>query len=189
MEIRRQTARKTTQAQLRMEVIRGKDLSAGTQKAIIVFCNRAFEEDLDSVFRTFKDPTHVLGYRAGTLVSHALWVTRWLQVGQGPLLRTAYVEAVATEKALRGRGYATMIMERLAAAIQDYDLGGLSPFSAAYYERLGWELWQGPLAIRAVDGLIHTPNEGPLMILRLPQTPDLDVRDPISAEWRESKLW
>lgn len=82
---------------LRIEVIKGKDLSSDKKKAIIAFCNRAFEENLEPFFSAYAGLTHVLGYRAGTLVSHALWVTRWLQADKGPILRTAYVEAVATE--------------------------------------------------------------------------------------------
>ena len=123
------------------------------------------------------------------LVSHALWLTRWLQADEGPLLRTAYVEAVATEKAFRGLGYASAIMKRVEEEIQGYDLGALSPFSVAYYERLGWELWRGPLYIRTEKGLVPTPSDEHVMILRLPKTPALDVNVSLSAEWREGELW
>jgi len=174
---------------LPIDVIKGKDLSSDERKNIITFCNRAYEEELDALFSTFVDPTHVLGYLDGILVSHALWVTRWLQINKGPLMRTAYVEAVATEKAFRGLGYATAIMKRVEKEIQGYELGGLSPFSTAYYERLGWEQWRGLLYIRTAAGLVPTPGEGQLMILRLPKTPTLDVHDSLSAEWREGELW
>jgi len=174
---------------LQIELIKGKDLSSDEQQAIIKFCSRAFEKELDSLFRAFVYPTHVLGYQAGTLVSHALWVTRRLRAGKGPLLRTAYVEAVATEQAFRGLGYATAIMKRVEEEIQDYDLGGLSPFSVAYYERLGWELWRGSLYIRTEAGLVPTPDDEQVMILRLPKTPDLDINDTLSAEWRTGELW
>ncbi len=181
--------RSAVNSALRIEVIKGKDLSGDEQKAIIAFCSRAFEEELDAIFRTFNDPTHVLGYQDGTLVSHALWVTRWLQAGKGPLLRTAYVEAVATGKALRGLGYASAIMQRVEEEIQGYELGGLSPFSAAYYERLGWELWRGPLSIRTQSGLVASPSDEQVMILRLAKTPALDANDALSAEWRAGELW
>ena len=141
------------------------------------------------MFNTFPEPTHVLGYRAGTLVSHALWVTRWLQVETDRMLRTAYVEAVATERAHRGRGYATAVMKRLAEEIQAYDLGALSPFSVAYYERLGWEQWRGPLYIRTKTGPVRSPSDGEVMILRLQNTPALDLDAALSAEWREGELW
>ena len=174
---------------LRIEVIKGQDLSADEQKTIVTFCNRAFEEELEALFAAFVDPTHVLGYLDGMLVSHALWVTRWLQADQGPLLRTAYVEAVATEKTLRGHGYATAIMKRVQEEIQGYELGGLSPFSVAYYERLGWEAWRGPLTIRTGAGLVPTSSDERVMILRLAKTPALDRNGTLSAEWREGELW
>jgi aminoglycoside 2'-N-acetyltransferase I len=80
-------------------------------------------------------------------------------------------------------------MKRLAQEIRAYDLGGLSPFSVAYYARLGWELWRGPLFIRTDDGLLPTLEAEDVMILRLPNTPDLDLDAPLSAEWREGELW
>jgi aminoglycoside 2'-N-acetyltransferase I len=174
---------------LRIEVIKGKDLSSDDQKAIFAFCSRAFEEELEALLSTFVSPTHVLGYQAGMIVSHALWVTRWLRADKGPLMRTAYVEAVATEKAFRRLGCAAAIMKRVEEEIQGYELGGLSPFSVAYYERLGWELWRGPLYIRTEKGLVPTPGDEKVMILRLPKTPALNVNVSLSAEWREGKLW
>ena len=78
--------------------------------------------DYEPLYRTFLDATHVLARQQGRLVSHALWVTRWLQCGTLPPLRTAYVEAVATEEAYRGRGFATAVMRRVAAEIRAFDL-------------------------------------------------------------------
>jgi aminoglycoside 2'-N-acetyltransferase I len=80
-------------------------------------------------------------------------------------------------------------MRRGEEEIQDYELGGLSLFSVAYCERLGWELWRGPFCIRTENASIPTPNDGQLMILRLPKTPVLDVNSQLSAEWREGELW
>jgi len=104
-------------------------------------------------------------------------------------MRTAYIEAVATEKIYRSRGFATSVMERVAEEIQDFELAALSPFSVAYYERLGWELWHGPLFIRRGEELMRTPRDGDVMILRLPRTPILDLNTPLSAEWRAGDLW
>jgi aminoglycoside 2'-N-acetyltransferase I len=59
----------------------------------------------------------------------------------------------------------------------------------AYYERLGWELWRGPLYVRAEAGLLRSPNDGEVMILRLPKTPDLDFDRSLSIEWREGEVW
>ncbi len=104
------------------------------------------------------------------------------------MLRTAYVEAVATGQEYQGRGFATAVMKGVAAWTGDYDLGALSPFDVAYYERLGWELWRGPLAIRTGNGLLPTPDEE-AMILRLAGTPNLDLSSRLTAEWRNGELW
>jgi aminoglycoside 2'-N-acetyltransferase I len=175
--------------QFHLVVVNSVSLSKEKQSEIISFCNRAFGEDLKSFFSTYNQATHILGYHSQTLVSHVMWLTRWLQVGTSKVMRTAYVEMVATEKSHRARGYGTAMMERVAEEIQDFDLGALSPFSVAFYERLGWELWRGPLFIRTEGDLERTPRDGDVMILRLPKTPPLDLFAPLSAEWRQGELW
>jgi aminoglycoside 2'-N-acetyltransferase I len=174
--------------QLVVDAIARPQLSAQARSEIIQLCSRAYQQDFASLFETFGDAVHVLARRQGVLVSHALWVTRWLQAGDAPPLRTAYVEAVATEPASQGCGFATAVMRAIARAIRDFDLGGLSPSEVGFYERLGWELWRGPLSIRTATGLSRTPNDR-VMILRLPRTPPLDLDGPLSAEWREDELW
>jgi len=159
------------------------------QKAeIISLCSAAYEENFDNLFETLPSSTHVLACLNGEFVSHAAWVTRWLQPDEGGVLRTAYVEAVATAPAYQRRGFATAVMREVQAHIGDYDVGGLSPFAVAFYERFGWELWRGPLAIRTEDGLLPTPDEE-VMILRLEHTPSLDVHAQLTAEWRSGELW
>lgn len=174
--------------QLSLDVIKGTDLSEQERYEVVALCSRAFETDYKVFLPTFIDATHILARRQGVLVSHALWITRWLQPGGFPPLHTAYVEGVATEKALRGYGYATAVMQGLAQEIRDFALGGLSPAEQELYLRLGWELWRGPLFIRTAGELIPTPDEV-VMILRLPKTPGLDLDAALSAEWREGELW
>ena len=177
------------EGKLKIEVVHSKLLSELKRKRIVSFCSRAYDEDMEPVFSTFADATHVLGFYGGSLASHALWITRDLQVDHLPPLRTAYVEAVATHPAHRNRGFATAIMRRLAIEIQGFDLAALSPFDVRYYTRLGWEVWQGPLLIRTRNGLQPSPEDEVVMILRLPKTPALDLTRPLSAEWREGELW
>ena len=173
---------------LKLEVIRSDQLPPDHLTAIYSLCNRAYEENLEPLFKTFSDATHVLGLLDSAVVSHAMWFTRWLLPGDGPPLRTAYVEMVATEPQLQRRGYATAVMNRLASAIHDYDLGGLCPAEPELYARLGWRFWQGPLFVRHNDGLVPTPDER-IMVLRLPKTPALNTKLPLSAEWRDGELW
>ncbi len=165
-------------------------LTPSDRSAIVALCEAAFDEDFGRLFELLPGSTHVLAHLGGTLVSHACWVTRQLQPGALPPLRAAYVEAVATLPAYGGRGYGSAVMTRLAAEIArgDYDLGALAPARYAFYERLGWERWRGPTAIRTDRGLLPTPDDD-VLILRLPRTPELDLDAPLSAEWREGELW
>jgi aminoglycoside 2'-N-acetyltransferase I len=176
-------------SELTLQILQERDRSAGQETAIIDLCARAYQEDFTDLFQSFTGATHILAHLNDLLVSHALWVTRWLQPAGLPLLRTAYIEAVATEEAFRGQGYATQVMQRAAQEIAAYDLGGLSPSETTLYTRLGWEFWRGPLAIRTDQGLLPTPTDR-VMILRLPGTPpSLNLDTTLSAEWREGELW
>jgi aminoglycoside 2'-N-acetyltransferase I len=176
------------QQNLKVEVVHTDEITHDLKAAILALCNRAYGEELTALFATFKDPTHVLGFHGGALVSHAMWVTRWLQPGNGSRLHTAYIEMVATEPGLQRRGFATAVMRRLASAISAYDLGALCPAETAVYARLGWVFWHGPLFIRTGERLIATPDER-IMVLRLPKTPSLELDQAMSAEWREGELW
>jgi aminoglycoside 2'-N-acetyltransferase I len=176
-----------------LTVVPGDALTPAERDAIVALCERAFREPITGYLALLPAPVHVLAHAGGTLVSHACWVTRCLQAGDGPLLRTAYVELVATEPGQERRGYAGAVMRRLAAEIAGYDLGGLTTGVPAFYARLGWESWRGPFFVRLPPeqggGLLPTPDE-PVMVLRLPRTPAwLDLDAPLSAEWREGELW
>ena len=174
---------------LDIKVIHSRELSPNLRREIVSLCNRAYEEDIEFIFNTFVGATHIIGYYNDIFVSHALWITRYLQMGTGPYMRTAYVELVASESNYRRRGFASSIMKYLIGEIQDYELAALSPFSVAYYERLGWERWRGPLFIRTKAGLMPTPVGEDVMVYRLPRTPVLYLTASLSAEWREGELW
>lgn len=171
---------------LNIDVVAGDALSPALRTEILALCRRAYGQPLS--FETLAVDAHVIGSYDGRVVTHALWVTRWLQVASGPLLRTAYVEAVATDPACQRRGFATGIMRVLAEAVREYDLAALCPAEERFYLRLGWVIWKGPLLIRSATGLLPTPDET-VMILRLPRTPALDFNAPLSAEWRHGELW
>ncbi len=173
---------------LKLEVVHGDQLAPDRRAAIHALCNRAYQEDLEQSISTFTQATHVLGLLGNSIISHAMWVTRWLQLGDGPRLHTAYVEMVATEPQFQRRGFASAVMRRLARSIIDLDLGSLCPAEPGLYTKLGWVFWRGPLFIRTSEGLIPTPNEW-VMILRLPKTPPLALDLPLSAEWREGEQW
>ena len=173
---------------LNLELATANRLTPELRAAIYALCNRAYQKDLEPLFNTFQNPTHVLAWLGTRLVSHAMWVTRWLQAGDQPLLQTAYVEMVATEPEFQRRGFATQVMQRLASSITDFEIGGLCPAEPELYAKLGWVYWRGPLFIRTEEGLLPTPEEE-IMILRLPKTPVLNLDLPLSAEWRAGEIW
>jgi GNAT superfamily N-acetyltransferase len=152
-------------------------------------CTLAYQEDFSRYFEEVGPGVHLVGRLEGQAVAHVMWVTRMLAIaGCGPL-RTAYVEAVATRPELQRRGFAGALLERLAREVTAYDLAALSPSGQGLYQRLGWQLWRGPLFIRGDGRLIPTPDEQ-VMILRLPGTPpELDLDAAMSAEWRAGELW
>ena len=85
--------------------------------------------------------------------------------------RTAYVEFVATELALQGRGLGTAVMERIAVELAGrYPAAGLCTGSPGFYARLGWRTWRGPLGIRRPSGgILPTPGEiGRVLKQRMP---------------------
>jgi aminoglycoside 2'-N-acetyltransferase I len=174
---------------LSIEVVTSHSISPSTLREIVELCTHAYQEDFTGAFESLGPGVHVIGRSEGSVVSHAMWVTRALQPGSRRPLRTAYVEAVATTPTCQRRGFASQVLTHLAQEIRSYELGALSPSDDTFYERLGWERWRGPLFIRADARLDPTPEES-VMILRLDNTPaDLDLNEPLSAEWRTGELW
>jgi aminoglycoside 2'-N-acetyltransferase I len=173
-----------------LQVIPSGRLSREMLDQILQLCDRAYGEDLRESFRTFADPVHVLAVANGAVVSHALWITRWLAPARRAPLRTAYVEAVATDPARQRRGFASVVLERLVREVADFELVALCPSDEGrpLYTRLGWETWTGPLSIRHGSTCIDTADES-IMIHRLPLTPPLRLSDPMSAEWRPGEVW
>jgi aminoglycoside 2'-N-acetyltransferase I len=178
----------------RLEVVPADALDPAARREIINLCESAFEEDFSRLFELLPGSVHVLVREdGGRLVSHAEWVTRWLQADGLPLLRTAYVEAVATARDRQRQGLGATVLRRVTETLvvePRWELAALSPSYPDFYTRLGWELWHGPLAIRRDAGIEPSPAGEQVMILRLPRTPAaLDITARLTAEWREGELW
>ena len=167
------------------------DLDLATRNAIIEVCVAAHqEEDFRNLFRYIQsDGRHFLAFHETELVSHAVATTRWLQLEDGPVLRTAYVDAVATAPAYQGQGCGSALMNQLAQGIQDYEIAGLETDKPGFYERLGWQRWLGTLAGRGPDGLIPTTDQDAIMVLALPRTPPLDLHRGLSIERQPGRIW
>src|SRR5688572_10180702 len=96
--------------------VRTENLNAATRGSIIQVCIEAHqEEDFKHLFSYIPSGgLHFLAYRETELVSHAVVTTRWLQPEGQPLLRTAYVDAVATLPTYHRQGYGSAVMRQLA---------------------------------------------------------------------------
>jgi aminoglycoside 2'-N-acetyltransferase I len=168
------------------------DLDEKTRADIIQVCIEAHqEEDFKNLFTYIPSGGwHFLAYREGQLVSHAVVTTRWLQPVGLPELKTAYIDAVATLPAVQGQGFASTLLRQMAKELDsEYAIACLETERITFYERLGWEVWRGPLAGRGKDGLIPTPNQTGIMILRLSKTPPMDLDRLLTIEDQGGRIW
>lgn len=165
------------------------DISEMERAPIVTLCTEAHQVDFGPLF-TFLPPDglHVLAYDARRLVGHAVVTTRWLQPGNLPLLKTAYVDAVATDPGYQRQGIGSAVMRHLAATISEYEIACLETDRVSFYARVGWEEWRGPLAGRKETELIPTPDQKGIMILSLPNTPPLDLGSSLTIEY-DGRIW
>ena len=143
-----------------------------------------------------EDWVHALGGEhfvldlVGEIVSHAAVVQRSLEIG-GRLLRTGYMEAVATAPDEQGKGHGSLVMEAATEHIRStFELGALGTGRHSFYERLGWETWRGPAFVRSPEGERRTPDdEGYILVLRTTTSPSFHLEEPISCDWRSGAVW
>ena len=169
---------------------RTEELNADTRASIIHVCKTAHqEEEFTHLFSYIPSGgIHVLAYREHELVSHAVATTRWLQPKGLPLLRTAYIDAVATLPVYQGQGIGSTLMRHLATVLADFEMACLQTERVSFYARVGWEVWRGPLAGRRATELLPTPDQKGVMILRLARTPPLDVESLLVIEY-DGRIW
>lgn len=168
------------------------ELDAATRAAIVEVCVAAHqEEDFRNLFSyTQSGCWHFLAYCDGQLASHAVVSTRWLQPDGQPILKTAYVDAVATLPALQGRGCGSAVMRQLARDVaKTHEVACLETEKVGFYQRLGWTLWRGPLAGRTERGLVPTPQQTGIMVLQLDETPVLDPDSLLTIECQPGRIW
>ena len=180
-------------------VVAGTDeLEPGVLDDVRALLDAAFD-DPDAPEEAFDDDdwshtiggTHVLVLDVdGSVVSHASVVDRIIDVGGRPL-RTGYVEGVATRSSAEGEGHGTRVMGRIGELIAErHQLGALGTGAFHFYERLGWERWQGPSFVRVGDELRRTPEDDDgIMVLRVDRTLAPDLTAPISCDDRVGDVW
>jgi aminoglycoside 2'-N-acetyltransferase I len=167
------------------------DLGPALRAEIVQVCIAAHADDnFANLFAYF--PTggrHFLAYLGDRMIGHAVVTTRWLQPEGQRVLRTAYVDAVAIAPDAQRLGHGTHLMKYLATEIPDYEVACLGTDRPGVHGRIGWELWRGPFAGRDETGLIPTPTQTGIMILRLPRTPELELDSGLSIERQIGRVW
>lgn len=101
------------------------------------------------------------------VLAHASVVTRDIRI-DGRWFRAGYVEAVACEPGMHGRKLGSQVVGAVTDIIQDRnELGVLSTAVHGFYERLGWERWQGTSWVLDGGGVHRTEDDDDgLMVLR-----------------------
>lgn len=170
---------------LTLTVKKNQELSDEELDNVITLCSNVFHENYRPYMKDFTGATHILGYYEDTLVSHVLWLNRWVRIENKPLLKTAFLDAVAVDEKYRKRRFGSSTMTRFAGEITDYDIAVLTTDSPGFYERIGWKAWMGSVDFQRTDGRITSLNNSTLMVLILTRTPALDPNTPLTVEWHE----
>ncbi len=175
----------------RSRVLTSGELTAELVAQVRAVLQRAFGDELaEEDWQHALGGWHVLAERDAEVVAHAAVVPRELHV-EGVPLRTGYVEAVATEPALQRGGLGSAVLATATRLVQDhFELGALSTGVHGFYERAGWERWQGPVFVRAAAGPVRRPDEdGAVMVLRFGRSATIALTAPISCEPRAGDDW
>ncbi|WP_216843575.1 GNAT family N-acetyltransferase [Phytoactinopolyspora alkaliphila] len=161
----------------------------------------AFRKLLDDAFRgEFSDEDwdntlggmHVWVSEGDDVVAHVAVVQRRL-VHQGRSMRTGYVEGLAVQADRRRNGYASSVMSRAERLIgAAYELGALSDGSGieGFYQRRGWQPWQGPTWVMTSSGVERTPDDDDaVLVWPTPTSPQLILDKALTCDWRPGDVW
>ncbi|RJQ71579.1 GNAT family N-acetyltransferase [Pseudonocardiaceae bacterium YIM PH 21723] len=133
---------------------------------------------------------HALIWADDELIAHGSVVQRRMLVADR-LLRTGYIEAIATHPEHRRNGYGNAIMDGLELVLRGaYELGALSTGGDAVrlYTERGWQLWEGPTSVFGRSGVELTPDEdGGIYVL--PVTGPVNLSGPITCDFRDGDVW
>lgn len=133
---------------------------------------------------------HVVAFDGGRPVGHASVVSRRLYIGD-QRFDGGYLEAVAVDAANRGRGIGASVVRTAGELIgHRYPIAALSTSEHGFYERLGWERWQGPAYVVSGSEWVRTADEDDgVMVLRTPDCPVVDRAAPIAVDERSGDDW
>lgn len=166
-------------------------LSTARREALWTLWQRAFHDftadDADHAY----GGVHVIAWLGDRPVAHASAVPRRLRFGDGPWREVGYVEAVAVDPDHQGTG----LGRRLLLALHDeidtrWPLAMLSTGRATgFYERLGWQRWEGLSYTATADGVVADDEHGGLMVRRSDPAELPDVGVDVVCEDRAGDAW
>jgi len=132
---------------------------------------------------------HAIVRESGAIVAHGAVVPRTMWI-DGVEHQVGYVEAVATAPNAQACGFGTRTMRAIGDLIRErHDLGVLSTGAWHFYERLGWQRWQGPTWVRPANGAdVRTPDEDD-GIMALSVHAALDARASLMCVERAGDDW
>jgi aminoglycoside 2'-N-acetyltransferase I len=151
----------------------------------------AFDGDFsDDDWRHTLGGAHVVAFDGDAAVSHAAVVDRRIGVGEREF-RAGYVEGVATRPDRQREGLAMAVMAEVSTVLRTrFELGVLSTSRHDFYQRGGWERWQGPTFVRTGGRFVRTEDEDDgIMVLRFGPSQDADLTAPISCDSRPGDDW
>jgi aminoglycoside 2'-N-acetyltransferase I len=133
--------------------------------------------------------THVMAIHDGVPVGHAAIIRRPVYVDEA-VVDAGYVEAVAVDARWRRTGIGSAVMRQAGLVIEGFGLGILSTHRHRFYERLGWQRWQGPTFVREDGRWRRTPDEDAgIMALPCGHSGSLDLSASIAVDARVGDDW
>jgi aminoglycoside 2'-N-acetyltransferase I len=122
--------------------------------------------------------------------AHAAVVPRTLWIDDRPFA-TGYIEGVAVAPAMQRRGLGTAVMRAVTDLLHaNFELGFLSTSVEGFYERLGWERWQGASYVQDGSTRVRTEDEDDgLMALRFGPSAGVELTASVTCEARTGEDW
>jgi aminoglycoside 2'-N-acetyltransferase I len=171
-------------------IMRTAQLTTRLLDAVRALCDEAFDSFTDDDWAHALGGWHVVLLAGGHPRAHAAIVERTILVGDRPL-RTGYGEAVATARAYQGQHFGSRVMAQATALVRrEFEFGALATGRHSFYERLGWERWQGATYARDGDMTRRTEDDDDaVMVLRFGPSAAVDLAATLTCEGRRGDDW
>jgi aminoglycoside 2'-N-acetyltransferase I len=174
-----------------IDVVATAGVSTSDLARLRTLLNEAFDGDFsDEDWDHAQGGWHAIAFEDGLPVAHAAVVPRQMHVGEW-VLAAGYVEAVATAPTAQGCGHGSRVMMAAMETIRHgFDMGALSTSRCGFYERLGWERWEGPTYVIRDGRRVRTADEDDgIMVLRFGPRQGIPLDAAIACHARPGDDW